>query len=118
MILKDIAPVISLDLGRVDALFMGREDMYLKFLRKFPENVKRLLVELKEAVENNDHQAIEAAAHGIKGVASNLGVGNVTELGTALMLDVRENTPELIAEHYTKLVEEIEKAISYIEKLD
>lgn len=118
MTLHEIAPLIDLDLSRVVALFMGKEEMYVKFLRKFPDNLKRLLGELKEAVESDSHEAIEAAAHGIKGIASNLGVRHVTDLGTALMLDIREKTPENIKEHYEALVIEAEKAISYIEKLD
>jgi len=118
MTLHEIAPIIALDLDRIVALFGGREDMFVKFLRKFPNNVKNLLVDLDEAVKNNDHKAIEAAAHGLKGVAANLGVGKVTEYGTALMQDIRQNTPENIEEHYTKLVEATKLAINYIEQLD
>ena len=118
MTLREIAPIIELDLDRIVALFGGREEMYVKFLRKFPDNVSKLLVDLEEAVKNDNHEAIEAAAHGIKGVASNLGVGKVTECGAALLLDIRQNTPENIPEHNTKLVEETRKAISYIEQLD
>jgi len=118
MTLHEIAPIIDLDLERIVVLFGGREEMYIKFLRKFPDNVKNLLVGLDEAVKNNDHKAIEAAAHGIKGVASNLGVSKVTEYGTALMQDIRQNTPENIAEHYAKLAEVTKLAISYIEQLD
>ncbi|MCL2052416.1 MAG: Hpt domain-containing protein [Lachnospiraceae bacterium] len=118
MKLQEIAQFIDLDLKRIDVLFMGKEELYKKFLRKFPENVKGLLVELEEAVEKNNHEKIEACAHAIKGVASNLGVDKVTEFGTALMLDIRNNTPENINEHYKVLVEETEKAITYIEQLD
>ena len=118
MTLQEIAPIIELDLGRKDALFGGREDMYVKFLRKFPDNVNKLLIDLETAVGTKNNVAIEAAAHGIKGVASNLGIGEVTRLGTALMLDIRENTPENIEEHYSKLVEETRKAIKYIGLLD
>ena len=118
MTLKEIAPIINLDLERVVALFMGKEEMYIKFLKKFPDNAAKLLTDLHEAVKNNDHEKIEAAAHGMKGVAGNLGVQEVINYGTALMLDIRNNTPENIPEHYQKVVAETEKAITYIEKLD
>lgn len=118
MTLHEIAPIIDLDLDRVIALFMGKEEMYLKFLRKFPDNARRLLDELAEAVGSKNHEAIEAAAHGIKGVASNLGVTKVTATSTALMLDVRENTPGQIEGHYEQLVSEVKEAITYIEQLD
>ena len=118
MTLNEIAAIIDLDLERVVALFMGREEMYIKFLRKFPDNARRLLGELAEAVGNKNHEAIEAAAHGIKGVASNLGVTNVTALSTDLMLDIREHRPDQIDDHYEQLVLETNKAITYIEQLD
>ncbi|MCL2254007.1 MAG: Hpt domain-containing protein [Lachnospiraceae bacterium] len=118
MTLHEVAAKIDLDLERTFALFMGKEDMYVKYLRKFPDNARRLLIELEEAVKSENHEKIEAAAHGIKGVAANLGIRRVTEFGTALMLDIRENTTEKIKDHYPKLVEEAEKAISCIEELE
>jgi HPt (histidine-containing phosphotransfer) domain-containing protein len=118
MKLQEIASIIDLDLERTFALFMGKEEMYVKYLKKFPGNVERLLDDLETAVADNDKHGIEAAAHGIKGVAANLGIQKVTALGTALMLDIRDNTSDKINEHYEQLVEKTREAISYIQKLD
>ena len=118
MTLKEIAPIIDLDLERIVALFMGKEEMYVKFLRKFPENVSRLLDDLEIAVKDDNHEAIEAAVHGIKGVASNLGIGKVTDLGTTMLSEIRSNNFSNLNEHYPKLIEETNQAITYIEQLD
>jgi HPt (histidine-containing phosphotransfer) domain-containing protein len=118
MTIQEIAPFISLDLERSIALFMGKEDMYVKYLKKFPENVKKLLGNLADAIAANDEQAIESAAHAIKGVAANLGIQQVADLGGALMLDIRDKTLELVAGHHAELVEKSQTAIEYIEKLD
>ena len=118
MTLREIAPIINLDLERTFALFMGKEDTYVKFLKRFPSNVENLMINLAEAVKNNNYQEVEAAAHGIKGVASNLGILKVSDISSALMLDVRESKFEDIEEHYEKLVEVTKQAIEYIEKLD
>jgi HPt (histidine-containing phosphotransfer) domain-containing protein len=118
MTIQEIAPFINLDLERSIALFMGKEDMYVKYLKKFPENVNKLLANLETAVAANDEQAIESAAHAIKGVAANLGLQQVASLGGALMLDIRDKTLDLVAGHYAELVEKAKTAIEYIEKLD
>jgi HPt (histidine-containing phosphotransfer) domain-containing protein len=117
MTLQEIAPIIDLQLEMCTTLFMGNEDMYVKYLRKFPDNVRKILPDLEKAVAEGNSAAIEAAAHSIKGVAANLGVKQVSDLGGALMLDIRNNTPDNIAAHYTELAEKIELAIEYIEKL-
>lgn len=118
MTLKEIAPIIDLDLEHGVSLFMGREEFYLKYLKKFPESIRGLLIELDEALKEKDDIKIEAAAHSIKGVAGNLGVREVAALGSSLILDIRERTYENIEEHYNELVKHINKAITYIENLD
>ena len=118
MTLQEIAPIIDLDTERTIALFMGKEDMYIKYLKKFPENARRLLPDLETAVAEGDHAKIEATAHAIKGVAANLGVRSVAEPGAALMLDIRNMTIDLVAGHHAQLVEKTALAIEYIEKLD
>jgi HPt (histidine-containing phosphotransfer) domain-containing protein len=118
MTLQELAPIIELDLERTFALFMGKEEMYIKYLKKFPENVSGLLNELKAAAAESDYHKIETAVHGIKGVAANLGIKPVTALGTDIMRDIRENHFDSIPEYCAQLVEKAELAITYIEKLD
>jgi HPt (histidine-containing phosphotransfer) domain-containing protein len=118
MTIQEIAPLIDLDLERSIALFMGKEDMFIKYLKKFPDNINKYMGNLDAAVAANDPQAIESAAHAIKGVAANLGIQQVANLGGALMLDIRDNTLDLVAGHYSELVEKCKEAVGYIEKLD
>jgi HPt (histidine-containing phosphotransfer) domain-containing protein len=118
MTLQEIAPIIDLQLEQSLNLFMGKEEMYVKYLHKFPDNVRKLMPGLAEAVAAGNSHEVETAAHGIKGVAANLGIKQVSDYAAALMLDVRENTPDKIAAHYAALVEKVDQAIEYIEKLD
>jgi HPt (histidine-containing phosphotransfer) domain-containing protein len=118
MTLHEIAPIIDLQLEQSLSLFMGKEDMYVKYLRKFPDNVRKIMPGLAEAVAAGNSHEIETAAHSIKGVAANLGLKQVSDTGTALMLDIRNNTPDQIAAHYAELAEKVDLAIEYIEKLD
>ncbi len=118
MTLNEVASVIDLDLKRTFSLFMGKEEMYVKYLKKFPENAERIMAELATAVRNNDHKGIEAGAHGLKGVSANLGIQKVTEISTALMLDIRENTYDNIGRDYEQLQEQVRLAVEYIGKLD
>lgn len=117
MTLQEVAVKINLDLERTFSLFMGKEDLYVKYLRKFPDNARKILVELEEAVQSGDQQKIEAGAHALKGVSANLGVQSVTDSSAALMLDVRENTPEKIPQHYVQLTEGVKLAMECIEAL-
>ncbi|MDR0220002.1 MAG: Hpt domain-containing protein [Lachnospiraceae bacterium] len=118
MTLHEIAPLIDLQLEQSLSLFMGKEDMYVKYLKKFPDNVRKLMPGLEEAVAAGDSTGIETAAHSIKGVAANLGLKQVSDPGAALMLDIRENTLDKVAAHYAELAEKVNLAIEYIEKLD
>ncbi len=118
MTLNEVASVIDLDLKRTFSLFMGKEEMYVRYLKKFPENAERIMSGLETAVQSNDYKGIEAGAHGIKGVSANLGIQKVTEISTALMMDIRESTYEKIGQDYQQLKEQVALAIEYIGKLD
>lgn len=118
MTLQEIAPKVNLDLERTFALFMGKEEMYVKYLKKYPDNARRILCELKTAVENGDYKGIESSAHGLKGVSANLGLQTITENSAALVLDIRGNTYENIQEDYNQLLNHAEYAIECIEELE
>ncbi len=118
MTLREIASKVNLDLERTFALFMGKEEMYVKYLKKYPDNARRILSELETAVESDDYKGIEASAHGLKGVSANLGLQTVTEDSAALVMDIRANTHENIREDYQQLLEHTEFAIKCIEDLD
>ena len=72
--------------------FMGREDLLFKFLKKFSsdESYSGLI----STMESKSFEDAFAHAHTLKGVASNLGLGNLTK-------STSELTEKLRAKDYT-----------------
>lgn len=102
MTLQEIAPKVGMNLERTLALFMGKEEMYTKYLKKYPANANKLLEELRVAVETMDYKGIEASAHGLKGVSANLGLQDIADISADLVADVRSDSfdNEVIKQHY------------------
>lgn len=65
----------GVDLVTVLDRFLGREDLYEKFLVKFLADEN--FVKLEEAVEKKDAENAFIAAHTLKGVAGNLGLDGI-----------------------------------------
>lgn len=120
MTLQEIAPKLGMNLEKTLALFMDKEDMYKKYLRKYPANADKLLAELKEAVDSMDYKGIEASAHGLKGVSANLGLNDIADISADLVADVRREAcdDELIRQHYNVCAERCKTAIQCIENLE
>ena len=90
--------------------FMGREELLFKFLKKFEndESYKNLI----QTMEDKQFESAFSHAHTLKGVAANLGLGNLTESASAL-------TEKLRAKDYTDyegMVEAIKK--DYADAMD
>lgn len=69
---------IGVDTGTALNRFMGNENLYKKFLFKFPtdDNFRKL----KSAIDNKDSRAAFMAAHTVKGVAANLGLDPFSDI--------------------------------------
>ena len=63
---------LKVDLEGALARFMGREDMYARFLYKLQQD--ETFQKLTEAVESQTLSEIERYAHTLKGVLGNLGL--------------------------------------------
>lgn len=96
--------------------FMGKEELLFKFLKKFTsdESYSGLI----KAMEEKDFENAFSQAHTLKGVAANLGLGNLTESASAL-------TEKLRAKDYTDYEGMVEKiktdyadAMDMIKRLD
>lgn len=94
--------------------FMNNENMYRKFLKKTEDDPT--YEELKDAVKRMDYDIIERSAHTLKGVAGNMGFGQLMNYCAALVTDVREerfddigDDFDLVQDEYTKVVEVIRK---------
>lgn len=67
--------------------FMGNEDMYLRFLKMFPEDPSYL--ELGKNLEEGNYEEAFKNAHALKGVSANLGLIQVQSTVSPLVEALR-----------------------------
>ncbi|NCB93349.1 MAG: Hpt domain-containing protein [Clostridia bacterium] len=66
---------------------MGDEELYLEYLRKFPQNEN--IIELRKAVDAGDCDKAMKEVHTLKGVALNLGLLPMVDVCMDMLLDFR-----------------------------
>lgn len=69
--------------------FMDREDMFMKYLKKFFDSAGNVVLELTTAAENEDYQGMLFAAHSLKGLAGNIGLNGVYIPAKKIVDDIR-----------------------------
>lgn len=74
--------------------FMGKKDMYIKFVDKFPESSP--IDKLREYMKNRDYENAVIEAHTLKGVTGNLGF-------TPLFEDLKKIVDDMRAENYSNV---------------
>lgn len=77
-----------------DALerFMNDEEMYLKYVRNFPE--EPTMAKLVKAVEDQDYDAAEKAVHALKGIVNNLGFIRLADAAIDMLEELRDGNIE------------------------
>ena len=71
---------------------MGKEELYLKFLKKFPEDQN--YQKLGESLEAGNYEEAFRNAHTLKGVAANLGLVPVQTVVSGLVEELRNKSAE------------------------
>lgn len=89
----------------------SKESLYLKLIAKIPNNEG--FIKLKEAILNKDLDIAFDAAHGLKGIITNL---SITPLEKPI-IEITELLRERKDIDYTSYIEEIEKIRIEFEKL-
>ncbi len=81
--------LIDLGVDYADALhrFLGREDMYVTFLKKYLADTG--VADLDRAVKAGDYENAFKAAHSLKGLAGNLGISCVATLASEITEELR-----------------------------
>lgn len=80
------------------------EEMYLEYLKKFPENQN--ILELRKAVDAGDSEKAMREVHTLKGIALNLGLLPFVDVCMDMLLDFREGKTESAMEQ----IEDVEEA--------
>ncbi len=115
MKLEDLKGKIEIDVEGSLARFAGMESMYIKFLKKLPEDENYR--KLKEAVDGQNNEEIEVSAHTLKGISGNLGLTGIYDKSSRIVSAVREHREQEIPGLMEELSAEMEKACELIRAL-
>lgn len=85
--LTEAAKELNIDLECTLGRFSGNEGLYLRFLRRLPQD--KTFEQLAQGVEQGDAQIMEQAAHTLKGVAANLGLEDLRQASDGVVQAVR-----------------------------
>lgn len=115
--MKEKLTEIGVDYDEVLKRFMGKEDFYLRMLKKFLDD--KNYEGLKQAVEQKNWPEVFTHAHTVKGLCGNLGLGGMLEYIGPLTEEVRsEPYDEASIVNYMNSVSEVyEKTIETIRSL-
>ena len=107
----------GVDLDRVMKRFLGKEDMYLKFLKRFLEDES--FSNMERYLEQNNVEEAFKAAHTLKGVVTNLGLESImcsvlpiTEKLRAGSLEEGKNMMEQLKKEYEMVVNILKKNLA------
>ncbi|MDD3217706.1 MAG: Hpt domain-containing protein [Lachnospiraceae bacterium] len=108
--MSDIMKILD-DIGAEteDALerFMNDEEMYLKYVRSFPE--EHSMPDLVAAVERKDYDAAEKSVHALKGIVNNLGFLPLADAAIDMLEELRDENIEDALEAYEDVKTEYRK---------
>ena len=104
----------GVDLDRTMERFMNNEGLYLKFLKRFPEDPN--YAQMKENIENRQYEEAFKNAHTLKGLSGNLGLEPFYQTISALTeqlrnqnLDHLEESMKEAEEVYGMLIQKISR---------
>lgn len=87
--------------------FMGKEELYLKFIQKFLND--KNLESLQDCYKNDDYEGVFASAHSLKGVSGNLGLNPVYDVSAQICDLLRgKEASEVDTEKLKELKERLE----------
>ncbi len=94
---------VGLDVPEMVEHFMDREDMFLKYLKKFFEAADNVVMDLTAAAEKADFENMLFAAHSLKGLAGNIGLNGVYLPAKKIVDDIRAGDHNDCSADFNKL---------------
>ncbi|MCX7173054.1 MAG: response regulator [Proteobacteria bacterium] len=107
--------IAGLDVANGLRRVLGKKSLYLSMLRKFVAGQRHAVNDVKTALAADDWGTAERLAHTTKGVAGNIGAGEVQALAAAVEQAVKEHQPpEAIDAAVAALAPRLEQLIAEI----
>jgi two-component system sensor histidine kinase/response regulator len=107
----------GLDMVNGLRLVLGKKALYLEMLRKFTAGQKATVRGIFTALTSDDRDTAQRLAHTLKGVAANIGAGEVQRLATRLETAIRERAPRREIEARTDAIRQpLERLIAQLDK--
>ena len=115
--MKDKLVEIGVDYDEVLKRFMGKEDFYLRMLKKFLDD--KNYEGLKQEVEQKNWPEAFTYAHTVKGLCGNLGLGGMLDYVAPLTEEVRSEpyNEESIVNYMDNVSKAYEKTVEVIQSL-
>lgn len=105
----------GINMEEVLVRFMGKQDMVIKFLKKFPADPNYELLE--KALENKDEKQALSASHVLKGVSGNLSMNVMHRLFSEQIEYIRGDNWEDVLNVMEEIRKEYEKVVEALKKL-
>lgn len=93
--------VYGCDVDSAMERFMNKEEMYLRFLGKFPSDPS--FGQIKGFIDDMDYEGALKSVHTLKGVAGNLGLTPLYDVAADMVTKYRAQMPEAASAEYELL---------------
>ena len=115
--MKEKLEAVGVEYDEVLKRFMGKEDFYLRMLKKFLDD--KNYEGLKQSVEDKNWPEAFTHAHTVKGLCGNLGLGGILEYVGPLTEEVRSEpyNEENIIAYMHKVTKAYEETVEVIQSL-
>lgn len=115
--MKEKLMAVGVDYDEVLKRFMGKEDFYLRMLKKFLDD--KNFGELKKAVDEKDWKVAFTYAHTVKGLCGNLGLNGIMDYVAPLTEELRSEPydEEIIRNDMQNVVKLYDKTVEIIRSL-
>lgn len=115
--MKDKLVAVGVEYDEVLKRFMGKEDFYLRMLKKFLND--KNYEGLKQAVDDKNWTDAFTYAHTVKGLCGNLGLGSIMDYASPLTEELRAEPydEETIQNYMSHVTKAYEKTVEVIQSL-
>lgn len=110
--LFDALKEIGVDVDKTISRFMDNSEIYITFLKRFPDEDR--ITPIKAAAAEHDTEMLAEKAHKLKGVTANLGMNRLSEAAEAIVKKAKNGIADGLDEDITlaeRLSEEICRVI-------